>query len=157
MYRTKRIEAGQGDRILESRVAFRYYASSIRHVREALANSYQQDHLPTLWTIFLLSFFELMADASGDNWIRHILNGISKMLEACGTRRLRSKGYRQFFLEIRIFEISRALITTTESILARPEWLMLSKQLWLGDYVQEWHPNDLLLDLMVEISDLGWR
>lgn len=156
MYHT-RTPGTHSQQTLDSKVAFSHYSSSLRHVREALARLDEQDQLPTLWTIFLLSFFELMADASGDNWIRHILVGISRMLEACGTRRLRFGGYRRFFLEIRIFEISRSLITTTESILVRPEWRLLSKEVWTGAYAQEWHPNDLLLDLMVEISDLGWR
>lgn len=156
MYHTRR-PGSDPQHDVESRIAFSHYSSSLRHVREALASPCEQDHLPILWTIFLLSFFELMADASGDNWIRHILTGISRMLEACGTSRLRTGGYRRFFLEIRIFEISRSLITTTESILVRPEWRLLSKEVWLGKYRHEWHPNDLLLDLMVEISDLGWR
>jgi hypothetical protein len=141
----------------DTQTAYQHYATAITQVKSAVSSPLSSPSLPLLWAVFLLSLFELMADDTGENWIRHTLLGISQLLEALGPDSIRSGTYRRCFLEIRVFEISRALITTSESILARPEWRTLNYELWTGDRVAEWHPNEMLLDLMIDISHLGWR
>jgi hypothetical protein len=60
-------------------------------------------------------------------------------------------GYRALFLELRIFEASRALITNTQTILARPDWVSLRSA------YQVQHPSQVLVDIMLDAADLGWR
>jgi len=98
-----------------------------------------------------------MNDASGQNWIQHTLLGISKGLESCGSQVLCSNKLRHFYLDVRVYEIHRALIFSKPTYLARAEWRRLSREMWLGSRANEWHPNETLLDLMVLISDLAHR
>lgn len=139
--------------LAESRIAFTHYAAAIAQIKVAISQPEVWPRLPTLWTVFLLSLFELMADMTGQNWIRHTLFGISQLLEAIGPTAMLQARYRIFFREIRIFEASRALITNTQSILARPEW----KSLRDTRSTELCHPNETLIDIMIDVADLGYR
>lgn len=130
--------------------AFEHYAMAVTQVKSAIAQL-KVCLFPTLWTVFLLSLFELMVDFTGQNWIKHTLSGVSKLLDAIGPVPMLQDGYRALFLELRIFEASRALITNTQTILARPDWVSLRSA------YQVQHPSQVLIDIMLDAADLGWR
>lgn len=64
---------------------------------------------------------------------------------------------RRFFLATRIFEISRAIIYSSETFLARAEWQSLMGHMWVGGGAKDWHPKEALYDLMISCSALGVR
>ena len=96
-----------------------------------------------------------MYDPTGQGWIKHTMFGTSKILELLGADACRTGEARDFFLEVRVFEVSRAVLFTSSTILAQPAWVELSKELWAG--TEGWHPKEALLDLMIQCSDLASR
>ena len=111
------------------------------------------------WTTMLMcnTTLQLMYDASGEGWIKHILHGTSQLLQFRGPAlHLSGKG-RRFFFTVRIFEISRALIYSSKTFLAQKKWRTLMDHMWLGDGVKDWHPKEALYDLMVSCSALFIR
>lgn len=157
MFSLKGLALAGRDGSKEDGTPFGHYALAVTQVQSAIAHPGNMAQLPTLWAVFLLSLFELMADATGLNWIKHTLSGISQILEVIGPGSMQQGAYRRFFLEVRVSEVSRSLITTSESILSLTGWKALRGAIWDGKYIDEWHPNEMLIDLMIDISDLGWR
>jgi hypothetical protein len=98
-----------------------------------------------------------MYDMSGEGWVRHFLYGTSKILQLFGPERCLSNLGRQFFLTIRVFEISRALIFTEETFLSDESWQSLMAQMWGSDTANDWHPKEALFNLMTSCSALGIR
>ena len=98
-----------------------------------------------------------MYDVSGEGWIKHILYGTSKLLQYRGPDRHLSGMGRRFFLTVRIFEICRALIYSSETFLAQRDWQNLMDRIWSGDGVKDWHPKEALYDLMISCSALSIR
>ena len=145
--------------------ALYYYDRAVTALRTELAQSDSPKSDPRnglLWTTLLLSIFEVMYDQSGDGagFVTHLLQGTSTILQQLGPRQCLSagpSGSRRFFLSLRIFEISRALIFTSETFLNRPEWQEMMHQMWTGDGVKDWHPIESLYDLMIECVALAVR
>jgi hypothetical protein len=108
-----------------------------------------------LWSTFFLGLYELMSDATGEGWIKHFLHGTSALLQYRGPAAHRSGAGRRFFLTTRVFEISRALIYSSETFLAQEEWRILTGKLWSGNQAKDWHPKEALFDLMTACSTLG--
>ena len=96
-----------------------------------------------------------MYDVSGEGWFKHFLYGTSKLLQYRGPERHLTGMGRRFFLTVRIFEISRALIYSSETFLAQGSWQGLMENMWSGENATEWHPKEALYDLMVSCSTLN--
>lgn len=98
-----------------------------------------------------------MYDSTGQGWTKHFLYGTSKLLEQFGPKRCLQGGGRTFFLTVRIFEISRALIFTQPTFLSTTPWTNLTTKLWQNESIMDWHPKEALLDLMTSCAELGVR
>jgi hypothetical protein len=135
--------------------SLKYYRRGIASVQADLLKSDLRDNTSVLWSTIFLGLFELMFDATGEGWIKHFLHGTSALLQYRGPAAHLSSAGRRFFLTIRVFEISRALIYSSETFLAQEEWRSLPEKLWSGDQAKDWHPKEALFDLMTTCSTLG--
>ena len=102
-------------------------------------------------------FLQLMYDMSGEGWIKHFLYGTSELLQYFGPETCLSGNGRHFFLTVRVFEVSRALIFNEETFLSTKSWCDIMAQMWVGHGFEDWHPKENLLDLMTYCSDLRVR
>jgi len=100
---------------------------------------------------------QLMSDATGDGWMIHFLHGTSELLNHFGPSAFMTEPGREFFLTIRVFEISRALLFTRETFLSQPKWQYLTQGLWNGKEAHDWHPKEALFDIIISCSALGLR
>lgn len=98
-----------------------------------------------------------MYDDTGTGWARHMLGGTSMLLGAIPPEGYKTKSVRDFLLEVRNFEIFRAMLFAEHSFLAQPTWQDYSQGLWSEQFANEWTPKESLLDLMTVISDLCVR
>jgi hypothetical protein len=134
--------------------ALQYYRAGISSVQSELSDPNLRTNVSVLWSSFFLGLFELMFDTTGEGWLKHFLHGTSALLEYRGPAAHRDGAGRRFFLAVRIFEISRALIYSNESFLAQSEWRHLMTTMWSEDSMQDWHPKEALFDLMLSCSML---
>ena len=137
--------------------ALRYYRASISSVQIDLLRPDLRDNASVLWSTFFLGIFELMCDTTGEGWIKHFLHGTSALVRYRGPAAHLKGAGKQFFLTARVFEISRALIYSSESYLEQAEWRSLAQNMWSGIEAQKWHPKEALLDLMTDCASLGVR
>ncbi|KAH8801526.1 hypothetical protein F5884DRAFT_806983 [Xylogone sp. PMI_703] len=131
------------------------YRTAIAAVKDDMASGQLLKSDASLWTTFFLGIFELMYDASGEGWIKHMLYGTSKILQARGPAAHLSGPGRLFFITVRVFEICRALIYLEPTFLTSPPWISLMKTMWDGDLVAYWHPKEDLFDSMLDCLDLS--
>lgn len=137
--------------------ALEHYRAGISSVQSELSNPNLRTNVSVLWSTFFLGLFELMFDTTGEGWLKHFLHGTSALLEYRGPDAHRDGAGRRFFLAVRVFEISRALIYSSESFLAKNEWRHLMMKIWSEDSMREWHPKEALFDLMMSCSTLTSR
>jgi hypothetical protein len=137
--------------------ALRYYRASISSVQTDLLRPDLRNNASVLWSTFFLGIFELMCDTTGEGWIKHFLYGTSAMLQYRGPAAHLQGAGKQFFLITRVFEISRALIYSSESYLEQAEWRSLVQNMWSGIEANNRHPKEALLDLMTDCASLGVR
>ncbi len=86
-----------------------------------------------------------------------MLYGTSKILQLLGPDQFRTGAARNFFLEFRTFEVTRAIIFNDRSFLSQPPWSDFGSNMWTNEYVLEWSPMERLLDIMLLISNLCAR
>lgn len=86
-----------------------------------------------------------------------MLYGTTRILQSLTPDSCRYGAGREFFLEIRIFEIARSMLFGEKSFLSTKPWIDLMQEMWLGDYASEWSPRERLLDIMTLASDLCIR
>lgn len=96
-----------------------------------------------------------MVDPSGQNWVKHLLYGISEMLTRLEPKTFLSGLERRFFLEFRMFEIIRSMLFTQPTYLTTKRWKLIMDNIWNGNNAMEWHPKEALLDIMVCSSELA--
>lgn len=99
----------------------------------------------------------MINDKTGDGWQQHMTHGTAKALEASGPVKCRAGPSRKFFVQARIFEVSRTILGNESTFLTQPEWMDLSRRMWTREHGDEWHPLDSLLDIMVMVSNLRVR
>ena len=63
----------------------------------------------------------------------------------------------RFFLEVRPFEIARAMLYGEPTFLATRQWTELTRTMWTGENLKEWSPKERLLDIMASCTDLSFR
>ncbi|KAL6876916.1 fungal-specific transcription factor domain-containing protein [Trichoderma novae-zelandiae] len=140
--------------------ALEYYSKSIMGLRDSINNTRRGDdslHDTVLWATLFLGLFELINDETGDGWQQHMTHGTAKALEASGPSNCRAGSSRGFFVQARIFEVSRSILGNESTFLTQPGWMELSREMWTGEHGDEWHPLDSLLDIMVMVSRLRVR
>lgn len=103
-----------------------------------------------------------MNDATGHGWQQHIIHGTSMALKHSGPTSCRSGPGFAFFIQARIFEISRTILFNEPTFLTEPEWVSLSRDMWtdkenLAASKNTWTSLDSLLDIMVMCSSLRVR
>ncbi|KOS23404.1 hypothetical protein ESCO_006606 [Escovopsis weberi] len=97
-----------------------------------------------------------MNEPTGQGWSQHMVHGTARALEASGPARCRSGSGRAFFIQARVFEISRTILFDESSFLTQPAWMRLSREMQNNDKDGDgWRPLDSLLDIMVMCSRLG--
>ncbi|KAI5456727.1 hypothetical protein BGZ63DRAFT_88008 [Mariannaea sp. PMI_226] len=138
------------------RFALTSYAKSVAGLRDTLGHDLvkPQPRLNVLWTTLILGLFELMTDASGEGWIKHLVHGTSKALVACGPQTCRSGPGQRFFMEIKIFEVCRSVVYNEPSFLLQPGWKELSNKSQADTQSVCAHPLDELLNIIVCCSSL---
>jgi len=104
-----------------------------------------------------LTGLQLMFDTTGDGWVKHILYGTSKILQLRGPNAHLNGCGRSFFLTVRLFEICRSCFYPEPTFLGEASWTSLMGRMWEGNLIEEWHPKESLLDLLVSCSSLGHR
>ncbi|KAK7428463.1 hypothetical protein QQZ08_005082 [Neonectria magnoliae] len=136
--------------------ALHSYMDSVVGLRDALEHhtSKPQLRLNVLWTTLLLGLFELMSDSTGQGWIQHIVHGTSKALIASGPMACQASFGKRFFIEVKIFEVCRAIIFNEPTFLAQSQWKALSVKLQTDHVETEMHPLGELLDIIVLCSSL---
>lgn len=98
-----------------------------------------------------------MYDETGNGWARHMLGGTSLLLGAIHPNDCNSGLIHDFLIEIRNFEIFRAMLFAENTFLAQPTWREYSRGLWSENSADDWTPKESLLDLMTLIADLCVR
>ncbi|KAF7552502.1 hypothetical protein G7046_g7390 [Stylonectria norvegica] len=138
-----------------NRFALNSYAKSVTGLRYALEHEIDKPQLrhKVLWTTLFLGLFELMNDSTGRGWLQHIVHGTSTALVASGPAACQSGLGRRFFMEVKVFEVCRAIVFNQPSFLARPEWTALST----SPEGVPWHPLDAILDIIVMCTTLRAR
>ncbi|KAF4462351.1 hypothetical protein FALBO_10839 [Fusarium albosuccineum] len=141
------------------KLAVHHYSQSVVGLRCALNQFSKQPGLrhSILWTTHLLGLFELMSDSTGQGWIQHLVHGTASALVATGPLAFESGPGKRFFLEIRIFEVCRAIVFNEPTFLASVEWQALSAKLEEAADVGQSHPLDTLLDIITLCSTLRVR
>lgn len=86
-----------------------------------------------------------------------MLYGTGRILQALTPDGCRRGAGREFFLEVRIFEIARSMLFQERSFLSTKPWIDLMQGMWQGDYAGEWNPRERLLDIMTLVADLCVR
>lgn len=97
-----------------------------------------------------------MYDISGGGFVKHIMYGTSKILQLRGPEACKAGRGRSFFLTVRVFEISRALIYSEPTFLHEESWKLVTNRIW-EESLTDWHPKEALFDLMLECSALSQR
>ncbi|KAF4989619.1 hypothetical protein FDECE_14655 [Fusarium decemcellulare] len=140
-------------------LAVHHYSQSVVGLRCALNQFSKQPDLrhSILWTTHLLGLFELMSDSTGQGWIQHLVHGTSSALVATGPLAFESGPGKRFFLEIKIFEVCRAIVFNEPTFLANVEWQDLSTKLEEAVGAGQSHPLDALLDIITLCSTLRVR
>lgn len=100
-----------------------------------------------------------MNDASGEGWRQHMVHGTASALRATGPEACARGPGRAFFAQARVFEACRTILFNEPTFLTDAAWAELARGMWAGDdgRVNEWHPLDSLLDIMVMCSRLRVR
>jgi hypothetical protein len=139
-------------------LAYESYGRSLEAVKCHLAAGVSPtDQMQSLWAILLLGIFELMQDRTGQGFLQHMSFGATRALEQLGPGFFRHGLARNFFLELRVLEISRCMLMSQPSLLARQIWKDLSQVIWIGAGASGWQRLDALLDIMVDCSDFVIR
>ncbi|KAB5582959.1 C6 finger domain protein [Coniochaeta sp. 2T2.1] len=138
----------------DSCAALQAYSSSLIALQETMTHSNSPSRLHVLWTTLFLGLFELMHDESGEGWLMHMVHGTTNALQASGPSACRSGPGRSFFLQARVFEVSRALLLGEPTFLSNPEWRGLSETFEVEDVASCTFPLDRLLDIIVDCSRL---
>jgi hypothetical protein len=160
-----------GERKEAELIALTSYRASINKFQDEIQATQIKHNSACLWTTLFLGLFEvspsltsikslltseqLMYDASGDGWVKHFLYGTSKMLQIRGPEAHLSGKGRSFFLTVRVFEICRSLIFSDTSFLWEDGWSSLMNRMWDDPTTTDWHPREVLLDLMMSCSSLS--
>ncbi|KAI1867942.1 hypothetical protein JX265_003996 [Neoarthrinium moseri] len=138
----------------DSRYALMSYSGSMAALRDAINLPGVPSRIQVLWTTLLLGLFELMHDSTGSGWVKHMVHGTSRAMEAAGPVLFRSGLGRGFFLQARMFEVCRAVVFNESTFLTTPGWVALSSESWTGNGSWEWSPLDGLLDAISMCSKL---
>lgn len=92
-----------------------------------------------------------MYDPTGEGWVKHTMFGTSKILQHLGPEAFRSGLGLNFFNQMRMFEVSRALLFSESSFLVESSWMNLMHTNSMLDNGA--HPIHNLLCLMIKCSD----
>lgn len=92
-----------------------------------------------------------MYDPTGEGWIKHTMFGTSRILQHLGPEAFRSGLGLSCFNQIRMFEVSRALLFSESSFLIESPWTDLIHANTISDL--DVHPIHDLLNLMIRCSD----
>lgn len=98
-----------------------------------------------------------MHDETGDGWLRHMVHGTAKSLQAYGPLACREGPGHSFFQQARIFEASRALLLSEPTFLSNPEWEDLTGPFASGKRLCSESPLDAILSIIVKCSKLRLR
>lgn len=169
-------------RLANYRLALTFYNEAVIGLRNAIEYQTQspEPQLAVLWTTMLLGLFEvsrasailigvsvslkrmlicckLMVDPSGQRWVQHLVHGTSKALVAIGPHACVGSLSQRFFMEIKIFEVCRAIVFNDSSFLMQAEWIAFSKRVQSTIDTSNFHTFDDLLDIILRCASLRSR
>jgi hypothetical protein len=84
-----------------------------------------------------------------------MMYGIARLLDLNGPGAFHSAEVRSLYREVRLFEISRAVLLSQSTALIQPSWLSFNHRL-LGN-CESLHPKEAIFDLMLSCADLSRR
>ena len=112
----------------------------------------------TMYSVCLIKVpAQLMHDPTGQGWVKHMIHGTSRAMEAAGPVLFESGHGRDFYMQARIFEVSRAIIFQESTFLATPAWERLSGSLCGDATLSPRDPLESLMDIMSMCSELCYQ
>ncbi|KAF5675556.1 transcriptional regulatory moc3 [Fusarium heterosporum] len=129
-------------------VALRSYGKSLQKLQSWLQLPDALNCRGSLWCTLLLALFELMTQISGDQWLNHLLFGISRILQLSSTFSLVDQLDRRLFASFRSLEVNRAIIYGADTLFSQGSWLDLDSY-----YVVDRASSlETMFDLFIEVS-----
>ena len=83
--------------------------------------------------------------------------GATQALDTFGPEFFHHGRARRFFLEMRVFEVSRCILLSQPSLLAQKERNSLTDEIRAEENANDWHRMDTRLDIKVSCSDFVVR
>jgi hypothetical protein len=96
-----------------------------------------------------------MYDQTGDGWKRHMMYGVARLIDLNGPDAFNSAEVRSLYREVRIFEITRAVLLSQSTALTQSSWLSFNHKLLAN--CESSHPKEAIFDLMLSCADLSRR
>ncbi|KAH7165166.1 hypothetical protein EDB81DRAFT_678820 [Dactylonectria macrodidyma] len=134
-------------------IAFGFYGRSIQALNHRLETRDALHRDDVLWSTFLIGLFELMTEASGEQWATHMVHGTSMIFQMTGPTKRPSALREQLFLAFRVLETHRAILYGEQTFLSRDVWTQYQES--MASKPPE--PGGLVLELMIRISSFAKR
>ncbi|KAH6652938.1 hypothetical protein BKA67DRAFT_568030 [Truncatella angustata] len=131
------------------------YSRAIITLRDYIDSLETPSRIQVLWTTLLLGLFELMHDPTGNGWIKHMVYGTSRAVEAAGPEFFRTEPGKSFFSQVRIFETCRTIVFNETTFLTRSDWAALSFGSREANFASPQHPLESLLDIITMCAKLS--
>ena len=96
-----------------------------------------------------------MYDQTGDGWKRHMMYGVARLLDLSGPYAFESVEVRSLYHEVRLFEITRAVLLSQSTALTQSSWLSFNDRLLANRGSS--HPREAIFDVMLSCADLSRR
>src|ERR1700761_7608994 len=96
-----------------------------------------------------------MYDETGDGWKRHMMYGTSRLLDLSRPDAFKSAEMRSLYREVRLFEISRAVLLSQSTALTQSSWRSFNHVLLAN--CESSYPKETMFDLMLSCAELSQR
>ncbi|KAH6971083.1 hypothetical protein BKA56DRAFT_558426 [Ilyonectria sp. MPI-CAGE-AT-0026] len=134
-------------------IAFSFYGKSMQTLNHKLETTDALHCDDVLWSTFLLGLFELMTEASGEQWAKHMLYGTSMIFQLGGPKKRLSAVGEKLFSAFRVLEAHRAIIYGDHTFLSQDSWIKYQASL----ATKPPEPNESILEIMIRISSFAQR
>lgn len=81
--------------------------------------------------------------------------GVAKLLESCGPDERGSAEFTSLYRELRLFEISRAVLLSKSTFLSSPAWV--DSDVALRENCSAWNPTETVFDVLLQCTKFCHR
>ncbi|KAL7935946.1 fungal-specific transcription factor domain-containing protein [Trichoderma chlorosporum] len=103
-------------------IAYRSYSRSLQLLQQRLQTSDAAACESVAWSTFLLGLFELMSEASGEGWAKHMFYGTAKLLQLAGPDAYKSTLQQRLLNAFRVLEANRTILFGDSTFLSENKW-----------------------------------